>query len=86
MKELKGQQAETIKEIINNGDYIFEIEGKRYEISIVSEKDLRRTTVKEDVVNDPQLMEILKQAKRDIQDEDYYTSEEMRELIREGKI
>jgi len=86
MKELKGQQAEAIKEIINNGDHIFEIEGKQYEISIVSEKDLRRTTVKEDVVNDPKLMEILKQAKRDIQNENYYTSEEMRELIREGKI
>ncbi|MEX1031170.1 MAG: hypothetical protein WDZ91_14170 [Paenibacillaceae bacterium] len=86
MKKLEGQQAEVIKGIINEGETIFELEGNRYEISVISKKDLRSTTVKEDVENDPELMDILLQAKRNIQDGKYHTSDEMREMIRRGEI
>ncbi len=86
MKKLEGQQAEVIKGIINEGETIFEIDGSRYEISVISRKDLRRTSVKEDVENDSELMDILMQAKRNIQDGKYNTSEEMREMIRRGEI
>lgn len=86
MKKLEGHQAEVIKGIINEGETIFELEGSRYEISVISKKDLRSTTVKEDVENDPELMDILLQAKRNIQDGNYHTSEEMREMIRRGEI
>jgi hypothetical protein len=86
MKKLEGQQAEVIKGIINEGETIFEIEGSRYEITVISKKDLRRTTVKEDVENDSELMDILMQAKRNIQDGNYNRSEEMREMIRRGEI
>jgi hypothetical protein len=86
MKKLEGRQAEVIKGIINEGETIFEIDGIRYEISAISEKDIRRTTVKEDVENDSELMDILLQAKRDIQEGNHYTSEEMREMIRRGDV
>lgn len=86
MRKLEGQQAELIKGIINEGETIFEIDGSRYEISVISKRDLRRTTVKEDVENDSELMDILMQAKRNIQDGNYNTSEEMREMILRGEI
>lgn len=86
MKKLKGMQAEFIKDIVREGETIFEIEGNQYEISEISKKDLRITTVKEDVENDSELMDILMQAKRDIQDKNYNTSEDMRKMIRRGEI
>jgi len=86
VKKLEGHQAEVIKGMINEGQTIFEIEGRRYEISAISEKDLRNTTVKEDVESNTELMDVLMQAKRDIQEGNYYTSEEMREMIRKGEI
>lgn len=86
MKKLEGHQAEVIKGIINEGETIFEIDGKRYEISAISDKDIKRTTVKEDVENDSELMDILMQAKRDIQEGNYFTSEEMRDMVRRGDI
>ncbi|MFD0958358.1 hypothetical protein [Paenibacillus chungangensis] len=86
MKKLEGHQADVIEGIMNDGETIFEIKGVRYEISTISEKDMRNTTVKEDVESDPELMEILMQAKRDIQSGNYYTSDEMREMIRRGDL
>jgi hypothetical protein len=86
MKKLEGYQAEVIKGIINEGETIFEIDGKLYEISVISWKDIRSTTVKEDVENDPELMDILIKAKRDIQEGNFYTSEEIRDMIRRGEL
>jgi hypothetical protein len=86
MKKLEGQQAEVIKSIINVGETIFEIDGIRNEISAISEQDIRRTTVKEDVERDSELRGILIQAKKDINNGNYYTSDEMREMIRRGEI
>lgn len=86
MKKLEGHHANAIKAIIDEGETIFEIEGKRYEISVISEKDIRSTTVSEDMENDSELMNILMQAKRDIQEGNYYTTDEMREMIRRGDL
>jgi hypothetical protein len=86
MKRLEGHQAEVLKGIMNDGETIFEIDGRRYEISVISGKDLRGTTVKDDVESDPELMEILMQAKKDIQSASNYNSDEMREMIRRGDL
>ena len=55
--------AEVIKEIICEGESIFEIDGKKYFLSLIEEPE---TTVKEDVESDPELKQKLLQAKKDI--------------------
>ncbi|PLR79070.1 hypothetical protein CU633_02485 [Bacillus sp. V3-13] len=52
MKKLNGYAAEVIKEIIHEGESVFEIDGKKYHLSVIEESE---TTVKEDVVIDPDL-------------------------------
>jgi hypothetical protein len=44
------------------------------------------TSVVEDVANDAELKQKLLQAKKDIQDKNYYTSAQLRELIKQEKI
>jgi hypothetical protein len=86
MKKLEGKQAEVIMGILNDGETLFELEGKRYEISIIPDKVFSSTTIEEDIENDSELMDILLQAKKDIQNKNYYSSEEMREMIRRGEV
>ncbi|WP_161783092.1 hypothetical protein [Pontibacillus yanchengensis] len=52
----------------------------------IDNKDDSETTVAEDVEKDPELKHRLLQAKKDIIEDNSYTSEEMRELIRSGQV
>lgn len=61
MKRLEGQIAEVMKEIIDDGDYIVEIDGRKYYLSVLEEAE---TSVAEDVKNDLELQQKLFQAKK----------------------
>lgn len=52
MKKLDGYAAEVIKEIILEGEPVFEIDGKIYYQALIEEPE---TTVKDDVTAEPEL-------------------------------
>ncbi|KAA9014566.1 hypothetical protein [Niallia endozanthoxylica] len=52
MKRLNGYAAVLIKEIIREGESIFEIKGKKYFLSLIQESE---TTVNEDVEGNTKL-------------------------------
>ncbi len=83
MKKLHGYAAEVIKEIIYEGESIFEIDGKRYFLSLIDEPE---TTVKEDVANDPELKQKLLQAKKDILEGNVFSTDEVLEMIEQGEL
>jgi len=85
MKKLKEQQIELLKLIIDDGDTTFEIDGTKYEICVIAENDIFRTSVVEDMENNQELKDILTQAKKDIKEGNYYSSEEMKDMIRRGE-
>lgn len=65
------------------GESVFEIEGKRYFLSLIEEPE---TTVEEDVEHDPELKHKLLQAKMDILEGNVYSTEEIIEMIDQGKL
>lgn len=83
MRKLKGYAAEVIKDIIREGESIFEIDGKKYFLSLVDESD---TTLREDVEQDPELKQKLLQAKKDILEGKVYTTEDILEMIQKGEL
>ncbi|WP_373893284.1 hypothetical protein [Virgibacillus sp. CBA3643] len=83
MKKLKGHIAEVMKGIINDGDSVIEIDGKKYYLFLTEEPE---TTVTEDVEADPELKQKLLQAKKDILDGKTYTTEEVIEMIDQGEV
>ncbi|MHC0037959.1 hypothetical protein [Pseudoneobacillus sp. C159] len=83
MKKLKGYAAEVIKEIIREGESIFEIEGKRYFLSLIDET---QTSVKEDVEHDHELKQKLLQAKKDILEGKVFSTDEVLEMIEQGDL
>lgn len=83
MKKLKGYAAEVIKDIIREGDSIFEIDGRKYYLSIIEESE---TTLKEDVEQDTELKQKLLQAKKDILEGKVYSTEEILEMIQQGEL
>jgi hypothetical protein len=83
MKKLNGQAAELIKEIIREGESIFEIEGKRYFLSLIEQPE---TTVKEDVESDPVLKQKLLEAKKDIVKGNVFSTDEVLEMIEQGEL
>ncbi|WP_047984362.1 hypothetical protein [Ornithinibacillus californiensis] len=83
MKKLEGYAAEVIKDIIRDGDAAFELDGKRYQV-ISLESPI--TTVKEDVEADPGLEKKLHQAKKDILNNQVYSTDEVLEMIDQGEL
>ncbi|WP_412932904.1 hypothetical protein [Lederbergia ruris] len=78
MKKLSGYAAEVIKEMLHEGESFFEIDGKRYFLSLIEESE---TTVKEDVTHDPELKQKLLQAKRDILEGKVFSTDEVLGMI-----
>jgi hypothetical protein len=85
MRRIDEASAEVIKGLIDNGETMIEIDGKKYDV-FVTLIDESETTVEEDIQTDPNLKEKLLQAKEDILEGNYYTTEEMRRLIRRGGL
>lgn len=83
MKKLNGYAAKVIKEIILEGESIFEIDGKKYYLGLIDEPE---TTVKEDVEIDPELKQKLLQAKKDITEEKVFSTDEVLEMIEHGEL
>ncbi|RKQ28344.1 hypothetical protein [Oceanobacillus halophilus] len=86
MKKVDGEAARVLEDIIQDKDQSFEFNGRQYKIVAIDNKDDFETTVVEDVEKNPELKQKLLQAKKDIEEGSYYTSEEMREMIRSGQI
>lgn len=86
MKKVDGQAAKVIEDIIQDKDQSFEFNGRLYKIVAIDNRNDIETTVAEDVEKDPELKQKLLQAKKDIEEGNYFTSEEMREMIRSGQI
>ncbi len=83
MKRLNGYAAEVIKEIICEGESMFEIDGKRYFLSLIEEPE---TTVREDVESDPELKQKLLQAKKDILEGNIFSTNEVLEMVEKGEL
>ncbi|MEH7885093.1 hypothetical protein V7654_12325 [Bacillus sp. JJ1609] len=83
MKKLNGYAAEVIKEMICEGESIFEIDGKKYFLSLIDEPEI---TVKEDVERDPDLKQKLLQAKKDILEGNVFSTDEILEMIEQGEL
>lgn len=83
MKKINGYAAELIRDIIREGESIIEVDGKKYQLTLVEESE---TTVKEDVDKDPQLKQKLLQAKKDILDGKVYSTEDVIEMINQGEL
>lgn len=83
MKKLNGYAAEVIKEMVCEGDSIFEIDGKKYFLSLIEKPE---TTVKEDIEHDPDLKQKLLQAKKDIVEGSIFSAEEIIEMIEQGEL
>lgn len=86
MKKVDAQAAKVLEEIVQDKDQSFELNGQKYKIVAIDNKDDSETTVAEDVEKDQELKRKLLQAKKDIKEGNSYTSEEMRELIRSGQV
>jgi len=86
LKKVDAQAAKVLEEIVQDKDQSFELNGQKYKIVAIDNKDDSETTVAEDVEKDPELKRKLLQAKKDIKEDNSYTSEEMRELIRSGQV
>ncbi|SFD61386.1 hypothetical protein SAMN05216238_102420 [Lentibacillus persicus] len=86
MKKVDGQAAKVLEDIIQDKDQSFEFNGRQYKIVAIDNKGDLETTVKEDVEKDPELKQKLLQSKKDIEEGNYFTSEEMRDMIRSGQI
>ncbi|KGP74512.1 hypothetical protein [Pontibacillus yanchengensis] len=86
MKKVDAQAAKVLEEIVQDKDQSFELNGQKYKIVAIDNKDDSETTVAEDVEKDQELKRILLQAKKDIKEGNSCTSEEMRELIRSGQV
>lgn len=86
MKKVDAQAAKVLEDIFKEKDQSFELNGRMYKIVAIDNKDNFETTVAEDVERDPELKRKLLQAKKDIEEGNYFTSEEMREMIRSGQV
>ena len=86
MKKVDAQAAKVLEEIVQDKDQSFELNGQKYKIVAIDNKDDSETTVAEDVEKDQELKRILLQAKKDIKEGNSYTSVEIRELIRSGQV
>ena len=83
MKKLNKYEAEIIKEMIREGESVFEVDGKKYALSLIDES---KTTVGEDIEANPELKEMLLQAKKDILEENIFSTDEVIEMIEQGKL
>ena len=83
MKKLDGYAAEILKEIVREGESIFEIDGKKYFLSLIEEPS---TTVREDVEANPELKQKLLQAKKDILEGNVFSTDKVLEMIDQGEI
>ncbi|QKY68357.1 hypothetical protein [Lentibacillus sp. CBA3610] len=86
MKKIDAQTAKVLEDIIQDNDELFEFNGRQYKIVALDNKDDTETTVAEDVEKYPELKQKLRQAKKDIEEENYFTSDEMKEKIRNGQV
>lgn len=83
MKKIHGYAAEIIKEMIREGESVFEIDGKKYLLSLIEDSG---TTVEEDVENDLDLKQKLLQAKKDIFEGNVFSTDEIVEMIEQGEL
>lgn len=86
MKKVDAQAAKILEEIFQDEEQSFELNGRKYKIVAIDNKGEFETTVAEDVDRDPELKRKLLKAKKDIKEGNYFTSEEMREMIRSGQV
>lgn len=86
MKKVNAQAAKILEDIFQDEDQSFELKGRKYKIVAIDNVEEHETTVAEDVERDPELKRKLLKAKKDIQEGNYFTSEEMREMIRSGQV
>uniref|UniRef100_UPI00388E4543 hypothetical protein n=1 Tax=Radiobacillus sp. PE A8.2 TaxID=3380349 RepID=UPI00388E4543 len=86
MKKVDAQAAKVLEDIVRDKDQSFELNGRKYKIVAIDNKEEAETAVAEDVERDPELKRKLLQAKKNIEEGKYYTSEEMREMIRSGQV
>jgi hypothetical protein len=86
MKKVDPQAAKVLEDIFQDKDQSFELNGRKYKIVAIDNNEDFETTVTEDVERDPDLKRKLLHAKKDIEEGNYYTSEEMREMIRSGQV
>ncbi|UFT98914.1 hypothetical protein KO561_17225 [Radiobacillus kanasensis] len=83
MRKLNGYVAEILKEMIREDESFFEIDGKRYFLSLIDEPE---TSVREDVEHDPELKQKLLQAKKDILEGRNFSTDEVIEMIEQGEL
>lgn len=83
MRKLDGYAAELIKDIIDDGESVIEVDGKMYHLTLIEEPE---TTVREDVETDPALKQKLLQAKKDIMDGNVHSTKDVLEMIEQGDI
>jgi hypothetical protein len=83
MKKLNGYAAEVIKQMIREGESIFEIDGKRYSLSLIEQPE---TTISEDIEFDHELKQKLLQAKKDISEGNVFSTDEVLEMIEQGEV
>ncbi|GAB3065740.1 hypothetical protein [Virgibacillus ainsalahensis] len=86
MKKVDAQAAKVLEDIFQDKDQSFELNGRRYKIVAIDNEDDFETSVAEDVERDPELKRKLLQAKKDIKEGNYFTSEEMREMIMSSQV
>ncbi|HLS10509.1 hypothetical protein [Lentibacillus sp.] len=86
MRKIDAQTARILEDIIQDNDQSFEFNGRQYKIIALDNNADTETTVAEDVEKYPDLKQKLLQAKKDIENENYFTTDEMREMIRKGQI
>ena len=83
MKKLNKYETEIIKGMIREGESVFEVDGKKYALSLIDES---KTTVGEDIEANPELKEKLLQAKKDILEGNIFSTDEVIEMIEQGKL
>jgi hypothetical protein len=86
MKKIDGKAAKVLEDIFRDKDRSFEWNGRQYKVIEIDNRKESETTVAEDVEKSPELKQKLLEAKKDIKEGNYYTSEEMREMIRSGQV
>ncbi|GGM18978.1 hypothetical protein GCM10011351_00940 [Paraliobacillus quinghaiensis] len=83
MRKLDGYEAELIKSIIHDVESVIELDGKKYHLTLIEKPE---STVKEDVNADAELKQKLLQAKKDVLDGNFHSTEDVLEMIEQGEL
>lgn len=81
LKKLEGNHAELFKTwILDDEDTIVDIEGKHYLVKPL------KNIIQEEIESDSELKAIITQAKRDIDNEELYSTDDLIEAIEKGQL